>query len=152
SPSQIKKLTDDIGLHPQLTEFAELHQAGHLCVVQGVGYPNPDQSHFRSMDIWQAASKADNPTEGWIGKALKQMPGVPSFHLKGSNERSPLALDGAPARVPSISSLEDFQLQVAGGTDVKAQREVIEGSVRLGGPRKPGLLDFVRRTASNTYA
>ena len=149
--SQIKKLTDDLGLHPQLTGFADLHQEGHLCVVQGVGYPNPDQSHFRSMDIWQAASKANDPTEGWIGKALRQIPGTPSFHLKNSGERAPLALDGAPARVPSIASLADFQLQVAGGTDAKAQREVIEGSAKPGGTRKPGLLDFVQRTASNTY-
>ncbi|MBI1914021.1 MAG: DUF1501 domain-containing protein [Planctomycetes bacterium] len=152
STSQIKKLTDEIGLHPQLTDFADLHQEGHLCVVQGVGYPNPDQSHFRSMDIWQSASKVDNPTEGWIGKALRQIPGAPSFHLKNSGERAPLALDGAPARVPSIASLQDFQLQVAGGTDAKAQREVIEGSAKPGGTRKPGLLDFVQRTASNTYA
>src|SRR5437773_4241200 len=109
--SQIKKLTDEIGLHPQLTEFADLHQQGHLCVVQGVGYPNPDQSHFRSMDIWQAASTAQQLTEGWIGKAIKAMPTAPSFHLKSNNEGSPLALAGAPARVPSIANLEAFQLQ-----------------------------------------
>src|SRR5262249_1351436 len=150
--AQIKKLTDEIGLHPQLTGFADLHQEGHLCSLQGVGYPNPEQAHFRPMDIWQAASTAQNLTEGWIGKALKQMPATPSFHLKGSGERSPLALNGAPARVPSIASLQDFQLQVASGTDAKAQREVIEGSAKSGGTRKPGLLDFVQRTASNTYA
>src|SRR5882724_3688248 len=54
--AQIRKLTDDIGLHPAMTDLADLFKSGELCVVQGVGYPNPDQSHFRSMDIWQAAS------------------------------------------------------------------------------------------------
>jgi uncharacterized protein (DUF1501 family) len=153
SPSEVKKINDDLGLHPQMTGLAELLEDNALCVVQGVGYPNPDQSHFRSMDIWQAASTAEKLTEGWIGKAMKVMPAAPSFHLKSNNERSPLALDGAPARVPSIASLEDFQLQLAAasGADKKNQREVIEGAVQ---PKdaKPGLLDFVQRTAANTYA
>ncbi|MBV5333098.1 DUF1501 domain-containing protein, partial [bacterium] len=43
-----------IGLHPNLTGFKELHDAGSLCVVAGVGYPNPNRSHFASMDIWQS--------------------------------------------------------------------------------------------------
>jgi uncharacterized protein (DUF1501 family) len=152
SVSEIKKLTDDIGLHPQLDGMAGLFQDHALCVVQGVGYPNPDQSHFRSMDIWQSGSTASTPTEGWVGRALKSIPGTPSFHIKGSNDRSPLALDGAPARVPSIATLEDFQLQMAAasGADKREQRSVIEGVVR--GGNGPGLLDFVQRTAANTYA
>jgi uncharacterized protein (DUF1501 family) len=121
--------------------------------VQGVGYPNPDQSHFRSMDIWQAASTAETVTEGWLGKALKQMPGVPTFHLKSANENAPLALDGAPVRPPSISSLQEYQLQIAAasGGDKKAQRDLIEGVAK---PKagKPSLLDFVQRTAVSTYA
>src|SRR5204863_8877618 len=154
---QVKKINDDIALHASLSGLAGLLEDQALCIVQGVGYPNPSQSHFRSMDIWQAASTAETLTEGWIGRALKQVPGAPSFHLKSNNERSPLALEGAPARVPSIASLQEFQLQLAGGADAKAQREVIEGSVRPlspplpGGERGkgPGLLDFVQRTASN---
>src|SRR5688572_18222303 len=42
---QIKKLNDSLGLHPAMQAFAEVHEKGELCVVQGVGYPNPDQSH-----------------------------------------------------------------------------------------------------------
>ncbi len=120
--------------------------------MQGVGYPNPNQSHFRSMDIWQAASMAPSLTEGWLGKALKGLPGAPAFHLKSDNENAPLALDGAPARVPSIKTLEEFQLQVAAasGADKKEQRAVIEGSAQATGGG--GLLDFVSRTAANTYA
>src|SRR6266404_3403517 len=48
---QLKKVNDQIGLHPSLEGFANLLQDQSLCIVQGVGYPNPDQSHFRSMDI-----------------------------------------------------------------------------------------------------
>jgi uncharacterized protein (DUF1501 family) len=150
--AQIKKINDQLGLHPSMTGFADLLQDHALCVVQGVGYPNPSQSHFRSMDIWQTASLAEDISEGWLGKALKGMPGAPSFHLKNNSEPSPLALDGAPARVPSIKTLEEFQLQVAAasGADKKEQRDIIEGSAKSKGGS--GLLDFVQRTAANTYA
>ena len=67
-----------------------------LCVVQGVGYPNPNQSHFRSMDIWQAASTAETLTEGWIGKALKQLPAAPAFHL--AERQRDRAAGARPAR------------------------------------------------------
>jgi uncharacterized protein (DUF1501 family) len=149
---RIKKLNDELGLHPSLTGLADLLHDNALCVVQGVGYPNPTQSHFRSMDIWQTASVAENVSEGWLGKTLKALPGVPSFHLKSDNEPSPLALDGAPARVPSIKTLEEFQLQVAAasGADKKEQRDLIEGAAQSRGGGN--LLDFVQRTASNTYA
>lgn len=152
--SQLRKVNDELGLHPAMTGFGELLQDGALCIVQGVGYPNPSQSHFRSMDIWQAGSLAETLPEGWLGKALKKMPGgTQSFHLKSDNQSSPLAFDGAPMRVPSINSLAEFQLQMAASsaTDKKEQEKIIEGAVKA--PTvKPGLLDFVSRTAANTYA
>lgn len=150
---QLRKVGDDLGLHPSLGGFAELLQDGKLCVVQGVGYPNPTQSHFRSMDIWQAGSTADVLTEGWLGKALKRLPaGTQSFHLKAANQSSPLAFEGAPARVPSIASLAEFQLQsvAASRADRTAQTRVREEAVKPAGG--PALLDFVSRTAANTYA
>ena len=148
---QLHKINDEFGLHPQLGGLSELLDRDQaLCIVQGVGYPNPDQSHFRSMDIWQAGSTAEKLNEGWLGRTLKQMPGAPSFHLKNDNEASPLACEGAPVRVPSIKTLEEFQLQLA-GSDKSAQRDVIEGGTRTS-PGGPGLLDFVQRTAATTYA
>src|SRR5215813_1536013 len=53
--AQVLKLNDALGLHPGLTGFKELFDAGHLSIVQGVGYPNPNRSHFRSTEIWQTA-------------------------------------------------------------------------------------------------
>lgn len=151
--NQLHKINDSLGLHPSLNGLNELLQEQALCIVQGVGYPNPNQSHFTSMDIWHAASLSDKATEGWIGKSLKLMPATPSFHLAASNETAPLALTGAPLRVPSITSLEDFQLRTAASSqgDAKDQRSVIEGSTQSS-TDKPGLLDFVKRTAANTYA
>src|SRR5437899_10058760 len=158
--AQVKKLNDEIGLHPSMTDLAELLQDQALCVVQGVGYPNPNQSHFRSMDIWQAGSVADTLTEGWLGRALKGLPSTPAFHLSGNNESAPLAVTGAPVRVPSIASLADFQLRTtaASGADSKEQRAIIENAAKSrtampvrstakDGTSKPSLLDFVQRTA-----
>jgi uncharacterized protein (DUF1501 family) len=153
STSQIRKLNDQVGLHPSLTGLADLLQEHALCVVQGVGYPNPTQSHFRSMDIWHAGSTAKELTDGWIGKALTRMPAAPAFHLAGNNESAPLALAGAPVRVPSIASLQDFVLKTAAasGADKKTQTKIIEDVARPT-QKGPNLLDFVRRTAVNTYA
>ena len=146
SAGEVKKVNDSIGLHPSLDGLAGLLEDRALCVLQGVGYPNPSQSHFRSMDIWHAASTAETLTEGWVGRALKAM-NAPAFHVAGGNETAPLALSGAPARVPSITSIEDFQLKLA---DKAGQKDLIEKSAQ--GSGKPGLLDFVQKTALNTYA
>ena len=155
SRDQVRRINDQIGLHPSMTAMADLLQDQSLCVVQGVGYPNPSQSHFRSMDIWQAASTERDLTEGWIGKALRHVPAASSYHLAGNNEAAPLALTGSPVRVPSITSLADFQLRLetSGGADRRAQQQVIEaGAAPATAQPAAGLLDFVRRTAVNTYA
>lgn len=146
------RINDDVGLHPAMNSLHGLLQDNALCIVQGVGYPNPSQSHFRSMDIWQAASMNDVLNEGWIGRALRHVPAAASFHLANNNEVAPLALTGAPARVPSIATLDDFQLrlQAAGAADRRRQRELLNHVSRPG--ETPSLLDFVQRTAVQTYA
>jgi uncharacterized protein (DUF1501 family) len=65
----VLKLNDNVGLHPGLASFKSLFDAGQLGVVQGVGYPNPNRSHFRSTDIWMTASDSDRfEKHGWIGR------------------------------------------------------------------------------------
>jgi uncharacterized protein (DUF1501 family) len=66
---KILKLDSYAGLNGKLTGFKSLFDDGHLAVVQGVGYPNPNRSHFRSTEIWQTASDADRTeSEGWLGR------------------------------------------------------------------------------------
>ena len=66
---KVLKLNDHIGLNPNLAGLRSLYDEGHLGVIQGVGYPNPNRSHFRSTEIWQTASDADrNESYGWLGK------------------------------------------------------------------------------------
>lgn len=64
-------LGDEAGLHPALTSLKELYDDGSLGILNSVGYPNPDRSHFRSMDIWQTASNSNEfLTNGWVGRYL----------------------------------------------------------------------------------
>jgi uncharacterized protein (DUF1501 family) len=64
-------LTDEVGLHPALTGFKELYDDGSLSIMNNVGYPNPDRSHFRSMDIWHTASQSSEYwSTGWVGRYL----------------------------------------------------------------------------------
>ena len=64
-------LTDEVALHPALTGFKELFEDGGLGIMNSVGYPNPDRSHFRSMDIWQTASDSKSYVyTGWLGRYL----------------------------------------------------------------------------------
>lgn len=66
-------LNDETGINPALSYFKELYDNGELSVMNNVGYPDPDKSHFRSMDIWQSASKSDEYLEtGWLGRFLDE--------------------------------------------------------------------------------
>jgi uncharacterized protein (DUF1501 family) len=65
----ILKISDEIGLHKSLTGFQELYDAGQLALIQGIGYPNPNRSHFRSTEIWQTASDSERfENTGWLGR------------------------------------------------------------------------------------
>jgi uncharacterized protein (DUF1501 family) len=68
-PDDVLKINSDIGLHPSLKGFKDLYDGGELSIVQGVGYPNPNRSHFRSTEIWQTASDASEIEKyGWLGR------------------------------------------------------------------------------------
>ena len=105
------------GFHPSLTGFASLLEAGQLGIVPAVGYPEPNRSHFESMDIWHTCLRksADRRT-GWLGSLLEQ--GLKTSNaLSGMHvgeEKQPLAMVANKIRVPSISSLERFRLNTKG--------------------------------------
>ncbi|MBS1518853.1 MAG: DUF1501 domain-containing protein [Bacteroidetes bacterium] len=69
--SKVLRLSENAGLNPEMNKLKELFDKGNLSVISNVGYPNPDRSHFRSMDIWQSGSGSDEYLEtGWIGRYL----------------------------------------------------------------------------------
>ena len=158
---RVRKIDDRFGFHPSLEGFSKLLEAGKLGIVQGVGYPNPDRSHFSSMDIWHTArpklysgrGERDGPghrVTGWIGRCLDaQVPSsanasaagdTPALHL-GSG-RLPLALVGDEVRVSSVAALEGFKLDDAGDARLRGAMQQAAAAKRGGGD---DLVTFLQR-------
>jgi uncharacterized protein (DUF1501 family) len=146
---QVVRLNDQLGLNPGMGSFRQLWDQGQLAVVQGVGYPNPDRSHFESMDIWQTADPKGNQKTGWLGRSVNELQGqggfVPILHIGGG--RQPPAVQGTPGSAVSINNREPFKLDLGGGTVAQhtARRKLLE---ELSAP-EPGddagdILQFVR--------
>jgi uncharacterized protein (DUF1501 family) len=74
-------LTDHLGLHPSCEDLSQLYKEGKLSIVQNVGYPNPNRSHFRSTEIWEGATDANEfGDSGWLGRYLdNNCSGAPSL-------------------------------------------------------------------------
>ncbi len=111
-PKEILPITGQIGLHPKLTNLKKLYDAGKVAIVQGVGYPNANRSHFRSTDIWMTANPDTIEKTGWLGRYLDES--IARFHgtkLPAANIGGtlPLTLVGEKVVVPSIASLEGYQ-------------------------------------------
>ena len=153
--AQVREITPEIGLHPGLDGFARLLDKGQLAIVQGVGYPNPDRSHFRSQEIWETARTEAGALEtGWLGRGLDALPpavggDLPALHVGG--RRLPLALKAKAADVPSLETLAQYRLQVEGDDAAKRQaRDAIDGVARLDRSDDP-LLGFIRRSTVSAY-
>src|SRR5579871_5799272 len=72
----VVRLDDHVGLHPAMRGFQTLWEQGQLAVVQGVGYPNPERSHFEAMDIWQSADLKRKVKTGWLGRGTANLTNV----------------------------------------------------------------------------
>jgi uncharacterized protein (DUF1501 family) len=144
---QLCKLTSEVGIHPSLRPAADLVEDGRLVIVQGVGYPNPDRSHFRSMAIWQTARLDGQGPEvhGWLGRALDRGSGdVPGPAAVFIGERDlPRALRGRRAVTASFADASDLMLALP------APAVRTPGTARSAGD---DLLAFVNRTVTNAYA
>ena len=151
------ELDDRHALHPAMSGMKGLFDDGALSIVQGVGYANPDRSHFRSMDIWNSARLAGELTrDGWIGRALDLRAAEHSGKtpaLAIGTERLPLALVGAKTNVPMIRNIGEFKRRAGVGRDSaqKARRSALDKLIAKGAP-SGSELDFLRATASNAFA
>jgi uncharacterized protein (DUF1501 family) len=147
---KIVKVNDELGLHPAMTGFGRLLEKSQLGIIQGVGYPNPNRSHFVSMDIWQTASFAPDEPYGWLGRGVEKMgAAVNGLSVEGGD--SPRALTGASGRAVSLKSLADYELKVAGGPDATARRRVVENFAAGEGAKPGDLADLVKQAARETY-
>jgi len=169
--SQVLKVTDYTGLHPQLKGLRDLYGEGHLGMVQGVGYPNPNRSHFRSTEIWQTASDAlRNESQGWLGRYFDNC-------CRGSDPTVGVAVGGQTPQAfasphpkgVAFSNPEQFRYMSEAASDPKAAEKFIRemnspeadlnhsmasdnagGSIGMisGSPDPDGdTVDFLQRTA-----
>lgn len=111
---QVIKLSDAAGLHPALEPLLPLWRSGELAVLQGVGYPAPNLSHFRSIEIWDTASGSDQYLQdGWLTRAFAQAPTPADFAadgvIVGSADLGPLA--GGGTRAIALADTEQFLRQ-----------------------------------------
>jgi uncharacterized protein (DUF1501 family) len=147
---KVQKLTNLVGLHPNMGPMAELFKAGELAIVQGVGYPRPDRSHFRSMEIWHTAStEATPPSTGWVGRCLDASEPAGDDHpprgmsLTGS---SPQAFQAERVVLPVVAQLESFNQE----EDAEAESGKLRRRLTTG-PDAAGPLGFLRRQSDAVY-
>ncbi len=108
---QVLQLTEQEGLHPALQPLLPLWQNKELAIVQGLGYPNPNLSHFRSIEIWDTASKSDEYLEaGWLARVFAQTPAPRQFAadgvVVGSSDMGPLS--GLGVRTIALADTAQF--------------------------------------------
>ncbi len=160
--NQVLKIDSYHGLHPQMTGFKSLYDEGQLAIVQGVGYPNPNRSHFESMDIWHTAKptgegRVAGRETGWIGRYLdaqraaakspKNDDELAALHLGAG--RLPLALAADKTRVPTVTDLTAFKLQTRNDG---ALRRTIESATRFDRGSDNDLLSYVQHSTVNALA
>jgi uncharacterized protein (DUF1501 family) len=169
---QVRRLNDHTGLHPALAGFQALHDAGQLAVVQAVGYPNPNRSHFRSTDIWMTATASDRfSNQGWLGRYFDHAcaGSEPTVGLCVGRQ-APLAFAARKSKGVAVENPESFRYvdgdapeageRAGGETFYRAMNAANEpaalldpsqagGSVEQlsGSPPPVSPLDFLERTA-----
>ena len=168
---QALKLDDTLGLNPALAGFKSLYDAGHLAVVNGVGYPNPNRSHFRSTEIWQTASDEDKYlSDGWVGRYFDNAcqgcdttvginigPRMPqsfsSHHPTGITLENPATYrfmgsgkdDDESLAYRSMYHADDGSMSAGGGSNSGSSVSMVSGTIALHDGQNA--LDFLERTS-----
>ncbi len=100
-PTTVIPLDEGFGLHPSLPGLKKLWDAKQLAIIQGVGFADPNYSHFESMDIWQSGVPSEPVSTGWIGRWLDSTSGSP-LRAVGIGPTTPMALTGAKVQGVTI--------------------------------------------------
>jgi uncharacterized protein (DUF1501 family) len=135
--NQVLPMSDKLGLNPALAGFKNLFDAGHLSVVSGVGYPNPNRSHFRATEIWQTASDSDRSlSDGWLGRYFDNAcQGCDPTVAINIGPRSPQAFSSHNPTGISLESPSSYRFMGAGANDDEeiAYRSMFNSDTESGG-------------------
>jgi uncharacterized protein (DUF1501 family) len=110
--SDVLRLDANVGLNPALRSLKAMYDAGNVAIVQGVGYPNPDLSHFRSTEIWQTSAPTSYLSTGWLGRYLDTagLPPENLFNAVALANVLPEVLVANKVDVPAIAQLNGYGL------------------------------------------
>ena len=132
---RILKLNDSIGFHPELAPLRRFWDAGDMAIIHGVGYANSPRSHFRSMDIWHTCEPDKLGTEGWLGRAARDIDpnkeNVVTAVSFGPSLPRALALPGVP--VACVDDLENFGMLTSIQEEMQRDK-IIDRFTRLYSP------------------
>jgi len=140
------------GFNPALAPLKELYDDGRVAVINGIGYPNPNRSHFRAMDIWHTCEPERVATEGWLGRVIRDLDPAGENVLTGVNFGRGLpramALSGVP--VASVGSLETHGF-LTGITDEERRSRALDVFARMYSPAigSGAAMDYLGRTGAD---
>ena len=117
---QALHLDDKLGLNPAMGPIKSLWDEGKVAVINGIGYPSPNRSHFRSMDVWHTAEPSDIAPEGWLGQAVRDLDPRGENVVTGVNfgRGLPRAMYAKDVPVASVGNLDTYGLM----PDIKDER------------------------------
>ncbi len=149
--SAVLKLDDRIGLNPALLALKEMYAEGHVAVVQGVGYPSPNRSHFEATQIWETASPERPLATGWLGRTLDREYRAGSkppsfFEAVALGDTLPTALVAQHIDVAAIGALNNYAYSTV--KDVKAKAGVLYDGAK---PGQSPYLGLIADTAREAY-
>ena len=151
SSDQVLPIDGSLGFHPSMGPLKGLYDDGKMAIIQGVGYPNPDRSHFRAMDIWHTCEPDKVVAEGWIGRAIREIDPTSDNVLTGVNfgRGLPRAMAAPGVPVASVGNLETYG--VLTGIEDDQRGEALEIFSRMYSPaigRGP-VLDYLSHTGTD---
>ena len=126
APDKALAINSQVGLHPALTGIKALFDAGHVAIVQGVGYANPTYSHFEGLHVWEYADPQRHATDGWLGRLLAtqqldtQSNALVCCAVGEASEPTELRSQNVGAQVSVIDSLQMYRVQGGRGREIAA--------------------------------
>lgn len=148
---KVLALDEQVGLNPALAPIKSLYDQGKVAVLQGIGYPSPNRSHFRSMDVWHTAETEVVGSDGWLGRAIRELDPKAENVLTGVNfgRGLPRALYAKGVPVASVGNLETYGL-FSDIKDESARNMALEAfSQMYGGAGKDMISQFISQTGQD---
>ena len=146
---EVLKIDDEFGFSPAMGPIKRLWDEGKVAIIAGIGYPSPNRSHFRSMDVWHTAESEKIASEGWLGRTIRQLDPSADNVLTGVNfgRGLPRALSSPGVPVASVANLETYGL-LPDMQDEVMRRQALEAFSQMygGAEGKDVVAKFISQT------